>query len=81
VAVANVLVFHAIKLLGPVRISAFQFLSPAVAVVVGALWLREAIRFGQIVGGLLIGAGILVLRVPPEGGRRRARGDAAHPSR
>jgi len=80
VAVANVLVFHAIKLLGPVRISAFQFLSPVVAVVVGALWLHEAIRFGQIVGGLLIGAGILVLRRAPRrtaadepAGMRRAR--------
>ncbi len=59
---SNVAIFHAIKLLGPTRITAFQFLVPAMAVVLGALFLAEAIRAGQVLGGLVIVAGILITR-------------------
>lgn len=62
VAFANVIVFHAVKLLGPTRITAFQFLVPAFAVVLGALVLAEPIRPAQILGGAVIVAGILVTR-------------------
>ena len=53
---------RAVRLLGPTRVTNYQFLSPVVAVVVGALLLSEVIVPGQIVGGAIIGAGILVAR-------------------
>lgn len=62
VAVGNVVNFRAVRLLGPTRVTNYQFLSPVVAVVVGALLLSEAVVPGQIVGGAVIGAGILVAR-------------------
>ncbi|KRT64053.1 MAG: drug/metabolite exporter family protein [Chloroflexi bacterium CSP1-4] len=62
VAVGNVVTFRAVRLLGPTRVTNYQFLSPVVAVVVGALLLSEVIVPGQIVGGAIIGAGILVAR-------------------
>jgi drug/metabolite transporter (DMT)-like permease len=74
---ANVAVFHAIKLLGPVRITAFQFLAPVVAVGVGALWLGESIHAPQLAGGLLIAAGILAIRRPASAGRMRPDGTGA----
>jgi len=61
-ALANVIVFQAIKLLGPTRITAFQFLVPAFAVVMAAIFLAEPIRTAQVVGGIVIVAGILVTR-------------------
>jgi drug/metabolite transporter (DMT)-like permease len=68
-AVANVIVFRGVKLVGPTRITAFQFLVPAFAVLMGALFLNEQIRLGQIVGGAVIVAGILVTRSGPSLGR------------
>jgi drug/metabolite transporter (DMT)-like permease len=62
VAVGNVVNFRAVRLLGPTRVTNYQFLSPVVAVVVGALVLSEVIVPGQIVGGAIIGAGILIAR-------------------
>ena len=50
--VANVVIFHAIKLVGPTRITALQSLVPAMAVVLAAIFLGEPIRPGQIVGGV-----------------------------
>jgi len=61
-ALSNVIVFRAVKLLGPTRITAFQFLVPAFAVLMAALFLAEPIRVAQILGGLVIVAGILVTR-------------------
>ena len=61
-AAANVVVFAAIKVLGPTRVMLFQFLVPAIAVVMAALFLGEAIVFGQVVGGAVIVLGILVAR-------------------
>jgi len=73
----NVVVFHAVKLLGPTRITAFQFLVPAFAVVFAAAFLAEPVRFGQVVGGAVIVAGILLtrrdsLRLPRASARPRS---------
>lgn len=59
---ANVIIFHGVKLLGPTRVTAFQFLVPALAVVMAALFLGEAIRPIQVVGGAIILAGVALLR-------------------
>ena len=61
-AAANVVVFAAIKVLGPTRVMLFQFLVPAFAVVMAWFFLGEAIVSGQILGGLVIVFGILVAR-------------------
>jgi drug/metabolite transporter (DMT)-like permease len=60
--VSNVIVQNAVRVIGPTRTSAFQFLVPALAVVLAALLLAEPIRPGQIVGGVVIVAGVLVTR-------------------
>lgn len=60
--VATVVVFHGVKLLGPTRVSALQSLVPALAVVMAAVFLGEAIRPGQLIGGAVILAGIALLR-------------------
>jgi drug/metabolite transporter (DMT)-like permease len=62
--VANVLVFRAIQLLGPTRITAYQFLVPFIAVVLGAALLGEPIRAAQLLGGLVIVAGVALTRAP-----------------
>jgi len=59
---ANVVIFHAIKLVGPTRITALQSLVPAMAVVLAAVFLGEPIRAGQVVGGVIIIAGVAILR-------------------
>jgi drug/metabolite transporter (DMT)-like permease len=61
-AISNVIVFQGVKLLGPTRITAYQFLVPAFAVVMAALFLAEPIRPAQVLGGIVIVAGILVTR-------------------
>jgi drug/metabolite transporter (DMT)-like permease len=68
-AAANVVIFAAIKVLGPTRVMLFQFLVPAFAVVLAAAFLGEAIVVGQILGGLIIVAGILASRMGPRLGR------------
>lgn len=60
--VANVVVFSAIRLLGPTRISAYQFLVPFIAVMLGAVVLAEPVRIGQLLGGLVIILGVIVTR-------------------
>ena len=60
--IANVAVFHGLKLLGPTRVTAFQFLVPALAVVLAAIFLGEAIRPVQVIGGAIILAGVALLR-------------------
>jgi len=59
---ANVVIFHAIKLVGPTRITALQSLVPAMAVVLAAIVLGEPIRAGQVVGGVVIVLGVAILR-------------------
>jgi drug/metabolite transporter (DMT)-like permease len=61
--ISNVVVQHGVKVIGPTRTSALQFLVPALAVVLAAAFLSEPIRPGQIIGGLVIVAGIVLLRV------------------
>jgi drug/metabolite transporter (DMT)-like permease len=61
-AAANVVMFEAVKVLGPARAMLFQFLVPAFAVCMAAVFLGEAIVAGQLVGGLVIVLGILVAR-------------------
>ena len=58
----NVVVFRAVALLGPTRVAAFQFLVPAVTVVLAAAVLGEPIRAAQVVGGVVIVAGVLLTR-------------------
>ncbi|HLX34019.1 MAG TPA: DMT family transporter [Candidatus Limnocylindrales bacterium] len=60
---ANVLVFNAIRLVGPTRVTAYQFLVPFIAVVLGALFLAEPIRTAQIAGGAVIVGGVALTRV------------------
>jgi drug/metabolite transporter (DMT)-like permease len=60
--ISNVIVFHGLKLLGPTRVTAFQFLVPALAVVLAAIFLGEAIRPVQALGGFVILAGVALLR-------------------
>jgi drug/metabolite transporter (DMT)-like permease len=59
---ANVVVFSAIRLLGPTRISAYQFLVPFIAVLLAAVFLAEDVRAGQILGGIVIVLGVIVTR-------------------
>jgi drug/metabolite transporter (DMT)-like permease len=61
-AAANVVVFAAIKVLGPTQVMFFQFLVPGFAVIMAAFFLGEAIVVGQVVGGLVIVLGILIAR-------------------
>jgi drug/metabolite transporter (DMT)-like permease len=67
---ANVVVFHGLKLLGPTRVTALQSLVPALAVVLAAIFLGEAMRPAQVVGGLVILAGVALLRRGAWPGRR-----------
>lgn len=74
--IANVVVFSAIRLLGPTRITAYQFLVPFMAVLMGAAFLAEPIRLDQLLGGIVIVLGVAIARtdrVTAFGGWLRAR--------
>lgn len=60
--IANVFVLNAIRYVGPTRVSASQFLVPAFAVVMGALFLAEPVGIGQVAGGLVIVIGVWTTR-------------------
>jgi drug/metabolite transporter (DMT)-like permease len=60
--IANVIVFSAIRLLGPTRITAYQFLVPFIAVLMGAAFLSEPIRIEQLLGGVVIVLGVVLTR-------------------
>ena len=68
----NVVVMNGVKVVGPTRTAAMQFLVPALAVVLAAVFLDEPIRAGQVVGGVVIVAGVLLTRWQP----RRTRAPA-----
>lgn len=70
---SNVIVLNGVKLVGPTRTAALQFLVPALAVAFAAILLAEPIRPGQVLGGLVIVAGVLLTRRVP-GAARFARG-------
>jgi drug/metabolite transporter (DMT)-like permease len=65
---ANVVVFHAIRLLGPTRITTLQFLVPFIAVLLGAAFLAEPIRPTQLAGGAVIILGVAITRAFAVGG-------------
>ena len=60
--VANVIVLNGVRVVGPTRTSAYQFLVPALAVLLAFLFLSEPIRPGQVIGGLVIVTGVLITR-------------------
>jgi drug/metabolite transporter (DMT)-like permease len=61
-AIANVVVFNGVRLLGPTRVTTIQSLIPAMAVVLAFLVLGEPIRLGQIAGGAIIVGGVALTR-------------------
>lgn len=61
-ALANVFVMRAIALIGPTKVVATQFLVPAGAVVLGAVFLAEPVGLGQVVGGAVIVLGVWITR-------------------
>ena len=62
VGVANVVTLHGVRLLGPTRVTSYQFLTPFITLVLAALLLAEPILPGQVLGGVVIGLGIVVAR-------------------
>jgi drug/metabolite transporter (DMT)-like permease len=62
-ALANVVVFNGVRLLGPTRIITLQSLVPAMAVVLAFVFLHEQIRPAQVVGGAIIVAGVALTRI------------------
>jgi drug/metabolite transporter (DMT)-like permease len=64
----NILWFTAIDRVGPSRATLFANLQPFIAAVFALVLLSERMTIVQVLGGLLIGAGILLARGrrPPE---------------
>lgn len=62
IALGNVVQFRAVKVIGPARTTMFQFLVPALTVVLAAVFLGEQVRAGQVIGGIVIVAGIIWAR-------------------
>jgi drug/metabolite transporter (DMT)-like permease len=60
--ISNVIVQNGIRVVGPTRTAAYQFLVPALAVVLAGVFLAEPIRLGQVLGGLVIVGGVLITR-------------------
>jgi drug/metabolite transporter (DMT)-like permease len=63
--ISNVVVFNGVRLLGPARITAFQFLVPPIAVILAAIFLGESVRPAQVVGGFVILVGVAIGRSRP----------------
>lgn len=61
-ALANVVVFNGVRLLGPTRVITLQSFVPAMAVVLAFIFLGEPIRPAQVVGGLIIVLGVALTR-------------------
>ncbi len=66
-ALANVVVFQGVRLLGPTRVMAMQSLVPAMAVALAAIFLMEPIRPVQVVGGGIIILGVALTRLASRG--------------
>ena len=60
---SNVIVMNGVKVVGPTRTAALQFLVPAIAVGLAAVFLSEPIRPGQVLGGIVILAGVALTRL------------------
>lgn len=72
--IANVFVFNAIRYVGPTRATAMQFLVPAGAVILGAIFLAEPVGPPQVIGGAVIVLGVALTRraaILPSGIRAR----------
>jgi drug/metabolite transporter (DMT)-like permease len=81
-AIANIIVFNGVRLLGPTRVITLQSFVPAMAVVLAFVFLGEPIRPAQVVGGAIIVLGVALTRLAsgrPSGGIRRAGPRAALP--
>ncbi len=63
-AVSNFLYVYALSRLGPVVVTSFLNLIPAVSAVAGTLILGEVLGLWQIVGGVVIVAGVFLVRSP-----------------
>jgi drug/metabolite transporter (DMT)-like permease len=76
---SNVIVLHGVKLLGPTRVTALQFLVTPLAVVLAAIFLGETIGWVQVVGGVIILGGVALIRRGswPGRGGIRALGESA----
>ncbi|HET9346903.1 MAG TPA: DMT family transporter [Candidatus Limnocylindrales bacterium] len=61
--ISNVVVMNGVKVVGPTRTAALQFLVPAIAVALAAAFLAEPIRPGQVLGGIVILAGVALTRL------------------
>jgi drug/metabolite transporter (DMT)-like permease len=61
-ALANVIVFNGVRLLGPTRVITLQSFVPAMAVVLAFVFLSEPIRPAQVVGGVIILLGVALTR-------------------
>ena len=61
-ALANVIVFNGVRLLGPTRVITLQSFVPAMAVVLAFIFLHEPIRPAQVLGGAIIVAGVALTR-------------------
>jgi drug/metabolite transporter (DMT)-like permease len=73
-ALANIIVFNGVRLLGPTRVITLQSFVPAMAVVLAFVFLGEPIRPAQIVGGAIIVLGVALTRYAsgrPAGGLGR----------
>jgi drug/metabolite transporter (DMT)-like permease len=64
-ALANVIVFNGVRLLGPTRVITLQSFVPPMAVVMAFVFLGEPIRPAQVVGGLIIVLGVAMTRRAP----------------
>jgi drug/metabolite transporter (DMT)-like permease len=62
VAASNVLVFNAIRHIGPTRATVSQLLVPAGAVTLGAMFLAEPVGIVQVAGGAIIVLGVWLTR-------------------
>jgi drug/metabolite transporter (DMT)-like permease len=60
--IANVVVLNGVRLLGPTRITNFQYIIPFAAVILAFVFLGEPIRVAQLAGGAVIVAGIVLAR-------------------
>jgi drug/metabolite transporter (DMT)-like permease len=75
--VANVFVFNGIRLAGPTRVAASQFLVPFGAVLLGSMFLSEPVGVAQVAGGVIIVFGVWLTRrrsLVPRGLREQVRG-------
>ncbi len=61
-AIANVVVFNGVRLLGPTRVITLQSFVPPMAVILAFVFLHEPIRPAQVVGGLIIVLGVALTR-------------------